>query len=590
MSRVVGLLHNLLIKRTMIATADQIRDIILNNPNRDYIAKNVTYHKDMRTHLYGEHVEGKIEKIDGMEDQALRDLRAKYVRTNKDLFSRLGRNMDKIFSARGGSTYYNLTEQLDKRAMSIALNIRDGYSVKKWIECYWLVHAKDDPAGLIFIEIGDGNEYPVGQAYPTYKAITDIYDYPPPKGAALDYVVFNIPDKKKKNFGVDQDGKLFRFVDDANDYLVLKNNDSITILSGLTIPNYFQKVPAMLNSDVVSGADECFRLSLFDEVIELANNYLLTGSIKVTHQFMHGFPKYWEYADDCRKCNGTGLFEANECPTCKGSGKSAMVKVSDIKLLTPPAGKDDPVIAPNVAGYVEPSRIYYEISTNELAVLEDAMNFTLWGVIDKKRATTPAGDSTGGTTKTATEILDDHQPMVSRLSSISESAEKRHKFIVDLCVTLMLKQPNYRTNGGASINYGRRYLIMNEDEIWAKYSDARAKGAPITVLNDLLRDFIETKYSGDRISKEVNVKLISVEPFVHMDITVAKNLIESDVDYLAKLYFWEWVNGIKLTQILTSDVAGLKESLRIFAEGKMAEVKMVREEKAALQPANPNFN
>lgn len=576
----------------MIATTDQIIAIIKENPNRDYISKYVEYNKNMRTHLYGESIEGKIKTIDGMEDQALRNLRAKYVKSNKDLFARLGRNIDKVFSARGGSIYYNMTEQLDKRALNMSSDIRDGYSVKKWVENYWLPHLKDDPGGIIFMEIGNGIQYPVGKAYPTYKCISDIYDYPPPNGSSLEYVAFKLSDSEKKAYNIEREGTLFRFVDDANDYLVLQNNQEIDILRGETIPNYFQVCPAITNSDIVSGKNEKYRVGFYDDVMELAEHFLLKGSIKVTHEFLHGFPKYWEYADDCNNCHGVKMVDGKECPTCKGSGKNVMVKVSDVKILNPPVGKDDAVIAPNVAGYVEPSETYYNISTRELSVLEDVMNYTLWGVSDKKRAFAPLGaNNKTAPEATATEVIDDHQPMIARLSGVSESAEKRHKFIVDMCVLINLKQPDYLVKKGSSVNYGRRYLILNEDEVWQKYSDARKSNAPKTILNDLLRDFIETKYAGDPISKAINLKLLKVEPFVHMDDNTAKNLIENDLDLIQKLYFWEWADTLSLAEVMLNDVAQLKEMLKIYATEKMGEVKIVRQEKAdQLAAQKPSLN
>src|SRR5689334_6601990 len=139
----------------MILTLPQIKAIIKDNPAKKIIIKGQEYSKKLRRHIYGEGLEEHIKamKFEDYEKDKTRDLRAKYTRSNKDLFSRLGRPIDKVFSARGGSLYYNLSDEQDRKARVLSQNIRNGYSVRKWIETFWKPHMLDDPFGIIFMEL-----------------------------------------------------------------------------------------------------------------------------------------------------------------------------------------------------------------------------------------------------------------------------------------------------------------------------------------------------------------------------------------------------------------------------------------------------
>lgn len=538
----------------MILQPSDIKTILTENPSRSLLTQAVEYSKDMRVHLYGENLEARLTVIDGFEDKALQKLRVKYAKSNKDLFARLSRPLDKVFSARGGSTYYNLAESAEKAAMNIAANVRDGYSCKKWVEMFWKPRFLDDPNGVIFMEIDQEN-----RCYPTYKASSAIFAYKP-KGTMLDYIVFTVSAAEKRAAGIDEKETIYRVVDDAFDYWYKVEGKEVTQVPDHTYPNYFGQVPAIINSDMVSSKGPDQFISLFDEIIDLANQFLTKGSIKVTHDFMHGFPKYWEYADSCNTCNGTGFVESKPCEKCKGSGKSVMTKVSDVKLIEYPDSKEAPIVTPNVAGYVEPSKTYYEIATDDLEALEDAMTFTIWGTHRKQQM----GNNDQSQPITATQAFLDVQPVHDRLTMIAEMAERRHKFIIDMLIKHTISQ----TYSGATINYGRRFLIEGPDTIWNRYVRARKDGAPAKVLNDLLVEYIETKYNGDPINMNVQMKLMVVEPFVHSTVEQVKSFGPDDQDLKAKIYFGEWLSTKSSMEILATDIKKLRDDLYSYANGK----------------------
>jgi hypothetical protein len=550
----------------MIATPDQIKSILYDNPNKEIIQRGIDYNKRMKMHLYGTGMDKSDEMslIDGFERETMRKLRVKYSRSNKDLFARLSRPIDKVFNARGGSIYYNLSEEQDKKARALATNIRGGQSVRKWVETQWVAHHKDDPYGIIFMEILPEPLATIasksGQAvvYPTYKSITSIFDYHI-SGNGFEYIVFNVTKKEKKQAGLKEDDIVYRFVDDAFDYYVRKSQGEIEIIKELSFPNLFLSVPGVINSDLPDPENEGGVVCLFHEVIELAKDFLLKGSIKLTHDFLHGFPKYAEFASNCSTCNGTGYKEAKECPECKGTGKKVMSRVSDVKVLEWP-GRDDQVVLPaNVGAYISPDKVFHEIATADQQMLEDVMTVTQWGTHSRIKAQGPATDGAAGN-KTATEVMDEIKPQADRLYSISEMAEKRHKFILDSIIKIQINQ-SYE---GASVNYGRRYMIEGPDVIWQKYADARAKGVAISALDDLLIEYYEAKFINDPVKLAIQVKLMKVEPFVHFKISEVKLFGVSEEDYKEKLFFGEWLSEQSDVDVLSKSAEDLRNSLDEF--------------------------
>ncbi len=553
----------------MILSPQQIQQVIL-KPDQSLIDAGNKYSKKLRMHMNGVDVEGHLEIITDYERPSTFKQRKKHTKSNKDTMSRLTRPMDKVWSAKGGSIYFNLSESQERKAIQLSNNVTNGYSLKKWLEMFWQPHMLDDPFGVILMEM-----LPVQQAilakrkgesfiYPTYKSISTIHAYQP-KGNRFEYIVLKVDEADKIANGIDSTWTVYRVIDDAFDYLVKKDGEEVKILqSGLSLPNYFGEVPAIRNSDLVNPEDEKKVLSFFDAAVELADQFLLKGSIKGVHEFSHGFAKYIEFGSKCSTCKGTGYQGANECKTCNGSGNKTMSKVSDIKVLDWPESKEDPIILPkDVAAYASPDKTYYEMSTADMAALENLMIQTVWGKQGNMK-TQGLGMNKNAETETATEIMSDIKPEADRLQVVSEMAEIRHKFILDFIVRLQV-EPNY---SGASVNYGRRYMLEGPDVIWEKYSNARIKGAPQSVLDDLLAEYYEAKYMSDPIGLAMSKKLMYVEPFVHLTAQQLKGLSASEADYKAKLYFSEWLAEKTDAQIVSATVKTLKDDLLKYTEGK----------------------
>lgn len=546
----------------MILTNDQIFEVLKENPCESTIQRARSYARKLRANLYGSGSTDALSFIGGMENPEFYKLRVKYAKSNRDLFARLSRPIDKIFSAKGGSTHYNLSREDERRAMRYVSNLPDGGNVRDWVRHQWLPKYLSDPNGVIFLEIEQESKYResvkkgVSAVYPTYISSSAIHSYGL-TGNAVEWIIIEFSDRELQSIGVKTSGKAFRVVDDAFDLLVIWENQSIRVIKEHSYRNHFGYVPAILCSDIPHHQFGDLRKSFFDEVLDLAEQFLLKGSIKITHDFMHGFPKYWEYADDCNVCDGSGMKGGEDCEACGGKGKLPMLRVSDVKILRPPADKNDPVIAPDVAGYVEPSKTYWEIATADMKILEEVATATLWG----------SGAIKPDVKKTATEIMADLQPEADRLHGISEYAEIVHGFIVDGIIRIMINR-NYP---GSLISYGRRYLLEKPDELWKQYLNAKLQKAPVSALNALYDEFVDSECAADPMRAALKKKMARVEPFFHKTAAEVQSMGLDQVDLFAKLYYSDWINRQSNSKLLADTADELRKSLYEFASQKIGD-------------------
>jgi hypothetical protein len=550
----------------MTLTDDQLLEILKKKPNKELMRFGREQRKRSRMHMYGVGMETYLTMIEGFEKPWLREIRTKYVQSNKDLFARLIKPFTKIFTARGGSSYYNLDGKENQIASELDNNVMKNTSTKKWLENYWKTHLLDDPMGIIFMEIDN-----TGRTYPTYKSVDDIEEYHIVNGE-IEYVIFPIEGTEKLKLGLEDKGQVYRVVDDMFDRIVILDNESITEVDGQTFPNYFGYVPAVINSPFINPDGLGF-ISPFYWVFDLADQYLLKISIRITHELRHGFPKYYEYADDCIECKGTGKLSGKIHSECKGTGKKILMHVSDVKLLEYPT-KDNPALKDAPGGYIEPSEIFWNIVSTGLAELEERINQTMWGAKSGTKLKPGLGLSAAPNgIVTATEVMDNRQPEIDSLNMFCDAAEIRDKFIVDSLVTIMMYKPDYIKSGGCSKNYGRRFLIEDADKLLERYTEARAKGVSPGILYGLYEQYLEAKHQSDGVSLSLHKKLMKIEPFMHYTLSEMKLAGFSENHITAKIYYGEWLAQVNNNKLVLSSIGSLKKDFAQFVEdmGKVVE-------------------
>lgn len=519
----------------------EVKKILLDRPGKEIIEAAETMHKKLSVHINGIGLASYLDQIETYEKPEQAMLRKKYARSNTDLFARIGRPIDKIFSARGGSRYFpDLPEQIARELDSRLLDVEHGYSSKKWIETFWKPRYLDDPMGLIFMEV-DKND-----TYPTYKAITDIWDYKM-NGRKLDWVVFRTEDKE-----------IFRVVDDNFDVLYKKEGDTVKRVPNSSYPNYFGYVPGIIISDIPKSGVKNLFASPFDTIVEVADEYLRDGSIRNIYKFKHGFPKSWKYREMCGDCKGTGAIGARTCSTCNGTGKKLDSSVSEVMVLDWPT-QNDQVIAPDVAGYITPDLDYLKYSRDEQETLEAIMYRTQWD-------TYQVSQKMNGEESTAAGRFIDAQPINDRLNAYADAAASTEKFIID-AIGQFHFQKSYK---GCWVSYGRRFMVEGPDVIWRKYEQARKMGAPLSTLNEHLTEYYESKFQSNPIELAKYLKMMRIEPFVHLTVKEAFEVVSPD-EFARKVYFSEWCTTIKEMDWITKSDQVLKDDLTSFALARYEE-------------------
>lgn len=519
-----------------------IKRILVENPTKAIWSDAAKDCAKLQMHILGIGLAGYIKKIDQHENEKTFKLRQKYGKTNRDLFARMLRPIDNIWSGRGGGVFYNTSKSHEDQLRQMVGDVTQGYQVREWVRNFWKPRYLDDPQGIIFMEVDLNN--PNG-AFPTYKASREIFDALP-NGRRLEYIVFKT-----------KDPAIFRVVDDTVDQMVKLEGETVTKLNSKEYPvyvNWFDQVPAIIISDMPKDGRQDMFMSPVNDEVELADIVLRDGTISAIHRFKHGFPKPWKYPEVCGKCKGTKMFDSKDCPDCQATGIKLTSDPADISVFQWPT-KEEPEIGEK-GGYITPELDYLKYSDENLDELEEKMTLTHWGSYTQKQV--------NGQKETATGRFIDAQPVNNRLVLYAKAAESIEAFITNH-LALYAFPGDWK---GATINLGRRFQIEGADVIWKKYEDARRNGAPVSALDDMLQDYYETKFQGNELELQKNVRLIKLEPQVHLTTVEAEPLVPY-LDFIKKIYFAEWLSTLSNAEIIGTDLTTLRTKLEEFAKEKI---------------------
>ena len=495
----------------MIVQLDQIKSIIKAG-RPEWLKCAIKEAEKLNVHINGVGTAEYLNKILKFENELQFKVRKQLVTSNRFLFENISRPIDKVFSASGGSRVYPATNKVKIEAN--CNNVRHGYSIRQWCKNVQKNKYLTEPNGLTFME------WNTEKTYPTIKPVSSLLNYSS-DGRLCDWVCFTEEVIGEERF--------IRFVDDAFDYLLKIEGETITIVEDKTYPNVFKKCPAIINSDIIH-----YELNRHDSpfapIVELADHYLRTGSVKNIYENYHGYPIFWAYGQPCKNCKGEGSVKTGDattgqgqqivkCPVCDGERTSLRKDVTDIIML-----KHDPdaqsKIAPDVAGYVQPDLETWREQRAELKDLKEEMMFAIWG-------TTYTRDK-----ETATANYLDVVPVKERQSMFSDAFED-----MELKITEFISLYYNKNSKGVSINWGKRFNDESPDSIWKRYIEAKAAGANKTTLDYLLKSFYQSEYASDNERLNESMKMIRLEPFVHL---TEKECVDNGIigsDLIAKQYF-----------------------------------------------------
>jgi hypothetical protein len=457
-------------------------------------------------------------KIEHKEDDDQLEARKRYSHSIKDLFDRVLRPLDNIYSSTGGTKYYGYKDEeneqeFDETPLLKALSrIRDGKPLEKWLQNNWMKLYHTDPNGLIFYEY---KSKPVAKAYPTYKNIGTVRDYIT-DGQRLEWVLF------EGETSEDNKTISWRFVDDACDYTFIQNvnksgpSSIFKIDKQKTFKHPFGYCPGIVISDIhILGTEK--RKSAIDSVMELAKESLRDESHKSMFKFLLWDPIFWRYAQKCPKCNGAGRHGTGQdiCDMCNGVGIYAKKDITDIITIAFPEDKEIPTITPNIAGYIFPDVNIMGEFNKELELLEDKIFTTIWGTNNYNKIYNNRKDL--GNNPTATQIVYDTAPQISRLNNYADTAEWTEWYLSELEANFIyLNKPADKEV--CTIFYGRNFIVEPLEILLERYEKSKLAGDPTAILDKELEEWITSKYKNDAITLNEELNRIKIEPFIHYTI------------------------------------------------------------------------
>lgn len=520
--------------------------LIINSPVPKWVETARKETKLLQVHINAVGVPEHLSQISGIENNRQYDLRQKFSTSNKFMFENLLRPVDKVFSATGGSTIIKTKTDASKETISKKVqDFSGGYTLRKWIQEIQSNKYYSDPSGVVFFE------WKNNETKPTFKDIFSIRNYSA-DGRKIEWILFE-PFKKKNAAGVELPGDFYRFVDGEKDYLFHKVENYIRLIEDETFVNPWGYVPAIVNSNIESHSLN-YHVSPVDSVIELADHYLRTNSVKNIYEFLHGYPIFWALVEPCRKCDGTGLYEGKTCDKCSGEGHTFRKDVSDVLKIKPPVNADQPKLAPDIAGYIQPDLETWKEHRIELEWLKQLMYYSLWGTSYERTDN-----------ETATAAFIDVQPVNDRLNKFADAYEQTEKMIIDI-IGAFYVQSNYE---GVSVNYGRRFLVESPDKVWQKYQDAKLKGSPKVSLDYLLIQFYQSEFKDDLQNLAIAQKGILIEPFIHKTDEEINALPVTSTDKLRKFYFNDWFKSVDKTDLMIKDVQTLTQMFNDYVSSKI---------------------
>jgi hypothetical protein len=498
------------------------------------------YYSELKALIDGKGYESLLIKIDHVESDKKQKSRERYSFSMKDMFSRLFKKIDNVWTATGGSKFYDLEDDEQKLELAKAITqVRGGKSIEQWNKDVWMKVLHTDPAGVTFLEYDAEKDI---SPFPTYKSIEKIRNYIT-NGVNLEVILFE--PKTIKRDGDQKDQKTWRLVDDLRDIFIIQTGDEYLVDEEKTFEHPFGQCPALINSDDVDPED-WKRLSPIDPSIDLCKEYLRDKSIKTIYKFLQGFPLFWRYTTQCEDCTGTGKKNNQECGTCDGHGYIGRRDITDTVNL--PIPKDNEVVlAPNIAGWLTPPLDIWQRYDDELKLLEVGINVTHWGTITE----------TEKKSNTATGRMLDVQPIIQTLDSYSSKAEIREKKITDWIANYLFIDKN-KDQSITTIAYGRDYAILPSSTLLEIYERAKASGDNSTILDRLLDDVLISRYKNDPLALQLERIKSSIDPYIHYTVEQVNDIFGNS-EAQKKMLFPEWWDTITVT---TEKESGIIERLK----------------------------
>lgn len=509
-----------------VLTDDEaIKYILANQRTHKWITDARTQRNELFALIEGDGFDELLIQIEHLESKEKAKARKKYSRPTTDFFARLLKHTDNVFSATGGSKQYDLDTSKKKELNETLMNIRGGKSLEQWNETFWMPAYHYDPNGITILEYDTER---LIKPFPVEQSILTIRNYIP-NGMKVEVILFEPVIEKTAQGG---SIKKWRLIDDEQDRIFNQSGKTITLDEDNSFTHPFGEVPVLINSDL-KKADGIIRVSPIDKILGLIKEYARDQSIKTLFKFLQGMPLFWRYVSTCVKCSGTGEINDKPCGGCGGMGIFKRRDITD-SIDLPIPKQDEIQLAPEIAGWITPPLDIWQRYDDELELLEDLANLTHWG---RTRRTDRL--------QTATEILDEAQPVIQRLDKYSNVAESRERILTEWIANFIFESKK-KDERIASVSYGRNYSILPAASILDVYQKAKKEGDNATILDRLFNEYLQSKHKSDPLSLSESLVKAEVEPYLHYNLKDIGEIFGNE-EAQKKMLFEDWWRGLDLT-------------------------------------------
>lgn len=486
-------------------------------------------HKELKALVYGDEFRDLLLLIEHIETDKKQKAREKYSRPIVDINERILRLLDNVYTATGGTKDYKIkSTEKKKNLLRTVTHIRGNKSIEKWLQTMW---SKDlfivDPSGVILLEYKTEPE-PV-PPYPTYKSIDKIRNYVA-NGQNLEWIVF----ESKK---VGDDKEHVRFIDDKTDYTFLKEGDKYTLVEDLTFDHPFGKVPGLVNSNYQRlGVEK--RFSFIHNIVPLEKEALRDLSVLTIFKFQNGFATPVRPKVICPSCHGIGKKGTEDCTDCSGTGYILTRDVTDEIVIPISMTKGQGVELPNgLFQYFTPPIEIWDRYEKEIQKHENQASDTLWGT-HKERFENE---------RTAFETFVDTQPVTTKLSEVSETAEFMEWQITEW-VANYLDPTKVKDEPISVISYGKMFIIEPHEAIMEKYRTNKKDGVSVVVLDRQLLEYLTAKYKNNPVALREELTKKTLDYYVHYTIDEVNNIF-GPTEAQKKMLFTDWWESLKREEI-----------------------------------------
>ena len=507
--------------------------------------------KEMNALVFGVNFLDELIKIDNLESSAKQQVRKKFAQPIMSYYAQLTSNIENCFAATGGIIDFNGNEHLMERYANLTKRLKCGKSLNKWVQDNFVDIHKIDPNGVIMVSNNGISSFPV------YKSSSDIRAVKT-SGRKVEAIMFE-PYEFKNG---DATELRIRVLDDETDYILKQGEENYIIIEDETFEHSYGQCPCICvgDTDYIGTQVKKNPLSV---VTELSREFLRDKSIKTIHKALRGVALHWRKTAFCIECSGTGKVDVSNddgeyrkgtCGTCSGKGSLGGDRddVADIIEIKAPETSEDPDIN-QPAGYIEPSTETWNQYIKEQELNMQQAYKVIWGTLSGFESKT---------TKTATEITFDKQPIENTLNKYSNNFEDLESFIG----TMLLRKDTNNKEVVVSKGYGRNFILQTENEILDRYYKGKEKGANSVILDSIMKEYLNSKYKNNVETRALNLLKLSVEPYPHYSIKEVFEYISPLKSQHKALFIDFWNSNDFTSKSVASDIL---KKFTTFVEGQI---------------------